>query len=176
MSLSDLASIGSFVSGLAVLISLAYLTIQVRQAERNQKAQIQQGRAARLVDLQLRLTEPANSEIYMRGQGGEAFESATDLQRYRNLILASLYSMEDSFLQHKAGLLGDSDFASFRLRMAAVFANIGFRAMWRDLRTFHGPDFRAFCDELANSSLDHSRSNNSLRWRESLAKEREMKA
>jgi len=53
MSLSDLASLGSFVSGLAVLISLIYLAIQVQQAEQNQKAQIQQGRAARLVDLQL---------------------------------------------------------------------------------------------------------------------------
>lgn len=31
MSLSDLASIGSFVSGVAVLASLIYLALQVRQ-------------------------------------------------------------------------------------------------------------------------------------------------
>jgi hypothetical protein len=31
MSLSDLASLGSFVSGFAVLISLIYLALQVRQ-------------------------------------------------------------------------------------------------------------------------------------------------
>jgi hypothetical protein len=105
MSLSDLASLGSFVSGLAVLISLIYLAIQVQQAEQNQKAQIQQGRAARLVDLQLRLADSANAEIYVRGMNGEAFEAATDVQRFRGLILASLYSMEDTFLQHKAGLL-----------------------------------------------------------------------
>ena len=49
MSLSDLASLGSFVSGLAVMISLIYLAVQIRQAERNQKAMIQQGRTARMV-------------------------------------------------------------------------------------------------------------------------------
>ena len=34
MTLSDLASIGSLISGIAVLISLIYLSLQVRQAEK----------------------------------------------------------------------------------------------------------------------------------------------
>jgi hypothetical protein len=39
MSLSDLASLGSFISGAAVLVSLIYLAIQVRQNTRNVRAQ-----------------------------------------------------------------------------------------------------------------------------------------
>ncbi len=57
MTLSDLASLGSFVSGAAVLISLVFLyfqirqvNAQVRQAERNQRALLQQGRAGRAAD------------------------------------------------------------------------------------------------------------------------------
>ena len=34
MALSDLASLGSFVSGVAVLISLEYLALQICQAEK----------------------------------------------------------------------------------------------------------------------------------------------
>src|SRR6185369_1973473 len=37
MTLSDLAAIGSLVSGFAVLISLVYLSLQVKQTERNQQ-------------------------------------------------------------------------------------------------------------------------------------------
>ena len=37
MSLTDLASLGSFVSGVTVLISLIYLALQVRQAEKNDR-------------------------------------------------------------------------------------------------------------------------------------------
>ena len=41
MSLNDLASIGSFVSGMAVVISLIYLSIQIRQNTRHERAAMQ---------------------------------------------------------------------------------------------------------------------------------------
>src|SRR5579862_4809924 len=50
MTLADLASIGSLISGVAVLISLIYLALQVRQAEKNQRALMNQGTAARVSD------------------------------------------------------------------------------------------------------------------------------
>jgi hypothetical protein len=43
MTLSDLASIGSLVSGVAVLVSLVYLSSQVRQTEKNQRALMESG-------------------------------------------------------------------------------------------------------------------------------------
>ncbi len=55
MSLSVLASLGSFVSGFAVLISLIYLALQVRQTERNQQVSIRHSRATRIVELHLAL-------------------------------------------------------------------------------------------------------------------------
>jgi len=170
MSLSDLASIGSFVSGLAVLISLIYLAVQVQQAERNQKAQIQQGRAARMVDLQLHLAEQNNADVMLRGLSGEEFKSALDLQRFRNLAMAVFYSVEDTFLQHKNGLLDDSEFDGFRMRMAALFANTGFCAIWSELRLFHGRAFREFFDEIARTSSVPASANALERWRESLAR------
>jgi hypothetical protein len=58
MTFSDPASVGSFVSALAVLISLIYLALQVRQAERNQRALMQQGRADRVSGYCLKMAEP----------------------------------------------------------------------------------------------------------------------
>src|SRR5215469_13035796 len=58
MSLSDLASLGSFVSGVAVLASLVFLYfqlrqigLQVKQAEKNQQASIRQARVTRGVEM-----------------------------------------------------------------------------------------------------------------------------
>src|SRR5215472_12830534 len=74
MSLSDLASIGSFVSGIAVLVSLLFLYFQVRQvnqqviqAERNQRALIQQGRAQRAADHAWRMADPELATTYWKG-------------------------------------------------------------------------------------------------------------
>jgi len=58
MSLSDLASLGSFVAGFAVLTSLVYLALQVRQSERNQQISIRHSRVSRTVELHLALATP----------------------------------------------------------------------------------------------------------------------
>ena len=62
MSLSDLASIGSFVSDVAVVVSLIYLSVQVRHADRNQQAAIRQGRSTRTVDLFMLATDPSAAD------------------------------------------------------------------------------------------------------------------
>jgi hypothetical protein len=46
ISLSDISSIASLVSSIAVVISLFYLSIQIRQAQKNQRAIMQQGRSS----------------------------------------------------------------------------------------------------------------------------------
>ncbi len=38
MSLTDLASLGTFISAIAVVVSLVYLALQVRHAEKTQRA------------------------------------------------------------------------------------------------------------------------------------------
>ena len=65
MSLSALASLGSFVSGFAVLISLVYLALQVRQTERNQQISIRHSRVSRTVELHLALSDPAVADAWL---------------------------------------------------------------------------------------------------------------
>src|SRR5690242_3923725 len=58
MSLSDLAALGSFVSGLAVAVTLILLLLQMRQSDRNQRASMQLGLATRANDLYARMSDP----------------------------------------------------------------------------------------------------------------------
>ena len=69
MTLSDLASIGSLVSGMAVLASMVFLYFRLRQmnaqaqqAERNQRAVIRLGRVAQRIDLNIALMEPSAAD------------------------------------------------------------------------------------------------------------------
>src|SRR5690348_18217117 len=78
MTLSDLASLGSFISGFAVLVSLIFLYFQLRQiseqvnqTERNQRALMQQGRANRVTDTTLRLAETEMSSVWCRARRGD---------------------------------------------------------------------------------------------------------
>ena len=86
MSLSDWASIGSLVSSIAVLISLIYLALQVRQAERNQQASIRQGRATRMVDIILAAGEPVETGFAAQKRRRHAVHVA-GLRRLRCVVV-----------------------------------------------------------------------------------------
>jgi len=68
MSLAELASLASSV---AVVVSLVFLGLQIRQSNRNQRSLMQQGRSARNVELLSRLSDPRVSDVISRAANGE---------------------------------------------------------------------------------------------------------
>ena len=148
MSLSDLASLGSFVSGFAVLVSLVYLALQVRQAERNQRALAQQARATRFSDHLDRIAVSDAFDAYTKVIGGDPKATLRDLDQSSFLFRASIYGFEDSYLQHAQKLLDDAAFKSTIGAMKVVFSFPGARAMWKRQRQWHESGFRSFVDDV----------------------------
>lgn len=129
MTLADLSSLGSFISGIAVLVSLVYLALQVRQNTKHSQALIQQGRAARIADTALRIAKLRADDGLNGCFEGALDASAKDVSRFLNVARAVFISAEDSFLQAEQGLLGSSAFESFNasLRARRGFIRIGCR-------------------------------------------------
>ena len=95
-----------------VLISLIYLALQVRQAEKNQQASIRQGRATRAVDIILAAGDPALAEALPKEPPARRYHQA-EFGQFAAIYGAFLASAEDTWLQHKEGLLSEAVFASF---------------------------------------------------------------
>ncbi len=146
MSLSDLASLGSFVSGFAVLVSLVYLALQVRQTERNQQISIRHSRASRIVELQLALADPAVTDAWLRGSGSPLEITQTQLSQFTNLCRALFFHFEDSFYQREEGLLNDDAFETVVAGVRLLGRSPGFRAAWRFGRPNFGGRFLEFMD------------------------------
>jgi len=147
MLLSDLASLGSFVSGLAVLVSLIYLALQVRQAEKNQQSSIRLARTTRGVDIVLRTTDSAICEASMAVTTG----AGTDIQwlQFFTVISASISHLEDSFFQFRSGLLPGDAFRTFTAQVKSSLARPEVRAFWdTTLRSRFDTEFAAFVDSL----------------------------
>src|SRR5215472_16155920 len=116
MSLSDLASLGSFVSGIAVLASLVLLffqmrqmTEQVKQSERNQQAAVQQARNHKRIDsLRDRSVDDGLSEALRLAN--ERPDDMTPIQysKFQAASLAVYFLAEDTYYQGKQGLMSDT--------------------------------------------------------------------
>ena len=149
MTLSDLASVGSLVSAIAVLVSLIYLAQQTRQNTRHTRALIQQGRAVQSTDNPLRWAESETlADLYMRGNAGDRSLSRVEVMRYTMLIVSLFWYFEDQFHQHRDGLVADDRFEGTRATVAIDFRWPGFRACWRQNRYLFGGPFRAFMDDI----------------------------
>jgi hypothetical protein len=138
MSLSDLASLGSFVSGVAVLISLIYLALQVRQTKRNQQIAIRHSRATRIVSLQLALADRAVADAWLHGSASPQEITPTEVSQFINLCRALFFHFEDSFYQREEGLLNDDAFETVVAGARLSARSPGWRAAWRIAR----PNFR----------------------------------
>ena len=178
MTLTDLASIGSFISGLAVLVSLVFLYFQLRQvgaqvqqAERNQQASIRQGRATRVVDMNLAATEPSLVEALAKGVAGTTGMTSAQLTQFSLFCRATFLNGEDSFFQHQDGLLSDASFASYTGGMLETFSLPGFRVMWKYQRGIFASEFVAFMDKLVGEAPKVSPVDRVAQWNADIAVE-----
>jgi len=148
MSLSDLASLGSFVSGLAVVVTLIFLLLQMRQSNLNQRALMQQMRSARSIDTVLKHTDPFVSEVVERGFRNDLSLDDSRVRAFIEMQIANLLNWEDSYHQNRLGTLdtqnAEADVAVLRL----VASMPAFRAAWRMVRNTFSTEYRAHVDTI----------------------------
>jgi hypothetical protein len=152
MSLSDLAAIGSLVSGVAVLVSLIYLALQTRQNVLNQRAVNHHGRAQELSSFLRFITQEDLAGIVDRAAAGDNSLSDVEIVRYLWATQSILVTTEETFLQHEAGLLDAQFWASIERGTRLQCTIPGFRACWPLLRDRFAPEFTSYIDQLIRST------------------------
>lgn len=172
MNLSDFSSIASIVSSAAVVISLIYLSLQIKQAQRNQQALMQQARTAGITDMNIALADPAIAVTYNKGLAGDPDMTETEVRQFLSLARCGFINAENNFIQHRDGLMSDDAFqASLEgARFQAAFP--GLRAAWRQTRGAYGGRFATFMDSVVASGESAPAPKPLSDWRMALASER----
>ena len=70
MTLEQLANLGEFISGIAVIASLVYLAMQIRQNTKTVKSSTLLGNTEIWSAMLLKMSEPENVGAYMYGSSG----------------------------------------------------------------------------------------------------------
>jgi hypothetical protein len=172
MTLSDLASIGSLVSGMAVLVSLIYMNLQTRQNTKHTMALIQQGRTEGITDwLNALASDPSLLECYLRGTAADPSMNDLEAARYVVLSTARFYSYEDQFYQHQEGLLGEARFAGLLEAAKGSLRSPGSRTSWTLMRATFGTGFRKFMDDIMREARPEPAANLGTLFRSAAADE-----
>jgi hypothetical protein len=165
MMLPLLSTLAGTVSAFAVLISLMFVRRQIQQAGKNQRALIQQGRACRSVDIAIRLIDSGFAEAYHRCMDGDTEITETQLVQFIGYCRAVILGAEDSFLQHRAGLLDEPAFNSFKMTLLGLFASPGMRASWSIVRDWYDAEFAVFLDGVVKEATDRPNAKQHAQWK-----------
>ena len=110
MSFNELSQVlgnwGEFIGSIAILITLIYLAVQVRQARRSAMfASVQANRAERMAWFQSNRDSPFMPHIFAKAEAGQPLtsEEAFRLRSHNSALWGSIYSQ---WLQQEMGLWG----------------------------------------------------------------------
>jgi hypothetical protein len=171
MSLSDLSALGSFISGIAVVVSLVFLSLQIRQSNQNQRSLMQQGRANRRIDLLLRRADPYLSGIILRAAECDPTLEPAQIMSYSMVVMAVFEGYEDTFLQHQAGTMDIASWNTELVSMRSYFAAPSVRGIWRRFRDSFTDDFRILVDLQMKDVRAAKTGDLAAAWRAALAEE-----
>jgi len=113
---------------LAVLVSLVYVSIQIRQTERNQRALINQGAMVAM------LPQPEFAAAWVKVVAGEKDYTALEYWHLAVVLRGLLGSLQESLLQKKAGLIGQVTTDYIELGVHFFLSQPVIRAIWSNSR------------------------------------------
>lgn len=148
MTLADIASIGSLINGVAVLISLIYLSIQVRQAEKGQRTTLQQSTSERGIDIVRHWADADIARAYTKAQSGATDLTSLEAFQLNMQFRSSLLSFQDNFMLQKISMIDTVQLDSISRAVQALLAQPVLRAMWNMMRNSFAPEFAEFIERL----------------------------
>jgi len=156
MSLSDLASLGSFVSGLGVLASLVFLYIQLRQlraqlaqGEVNQREMINEASATRLSDYLRWTAEPSNSQLMARVIEGERTFKSEEVVRLGLMFRWNIIHLQAVTQHFEAGLIDAAALEGARAGISRLLLSFAvYRAIWAILADTFASSIRKVVEDL----------------------------
>src|SRR5262249_25681908 len=144
---------------------------EVRQSERVQRATMQQGRADRASTASLTMASAGLARIWQKGLSPKPDLTAEEFAQWALICRAAFLSGEDSYLQHKAGLLDEVAWGSYVAGAHFYMASPGMRAMWNVSSNQFGVDFRKFVDDIVARVPLTCPADSYVTWQEQLRSE-----
>jgi hypothetical protein len=148
MTLTDVASIGSLASGVAVLVSLIFVGVQVMQNTRAIRAQIHQNITDGWIGVCAISADHGRSFAEGLAADEKSFAAMPDEEKvvYMAAIFVFFKHYENMYLQHREGFVRDEDWNAWVSHMFMYWRMPGVQLWWKARRDAFSPEFRNFIE------------------------------
>jgi hypothetical protein len=149
MTLGELADVGELVGGVAVVASLVYLAVQIRQNTRAVRGSTLHFNTDLWAALFQHLSDPAAAQAYIAGMSGRSDIKPLHYTQFYFICKTIFLALEDQFYQARQGILDPVIYAAYeRATREQLLAFPGFRIFWQQTRETFSPPFVERIDAL----------------------------
>ena len=149
--LDALGNIGDFVGGIAVIVTLIYLAVQVRHNTRSTRLASMQSTMLAAQNVAILPAQDRDLARVVRvGLTTPDELDADEFQQFRYFLMNLLRVHEDMFVQHRAGVVDDQTWMARSASLRTIFSMPGGRRVW-DSSNAYRDDFQAWME----SELGH---------------------
>ena len=157
MDIMELGAIGELVGGVAVVASLVYVGLQVRQSTQTTRAASHHATIDSLREWSLSIVEDNDvADLWLKGNADSTLLDERDQLKYTMLMFALLRIFETNFYQNQVGTGERKLLHSEELNMQWLFSNPGVQRWWRDQPFALDSDFAEYIESLLPSGADRS--------------------
>ena len=147
MTLQDLGNVGEFLGAVAVLVSLIYLALQIRQNTTTVRA----GTSAAISESLARFQEvvgsdPKTARLWIRGFGGDPSLDSEDALQFGLLFASYMRRVENAYYQQLRGFVDPQHWQTTERTLSTLMGSMGARDWWARSRNIYSDRFAAYVD------------------------------
>jgi hypothetical protein len=150
LTLQDLGNLGELISAIAVVISLVYLAVQIRQNTTTLRASSYQAVLdSSRSDNELVLVHPHLERVYRIGRRDPTALTDEERPLFRHLISQLLLNHETIFLQYQHGVIDEDLWRRRQIALRVLVLQPGVRQWWAGSgRNYFDSGFQELVDSL----------------------------
>ena len=158
MSVAELGAVGEFISSIAVLITLVFLTIELRRNARLLMRSNARQTASDSAHALSQLLPEDVSEIIRRGTT-EGMAALDPSERYRFDLgfCVWLYPLEQAFADFRLGIYPPDHLVGHENAICGFLGSPGGSEWWAERKVWFGTEFRAEVDQLLEAEREEGR-------------------
>lgn len=141
-------AIGEILGAIGVIVTLIYLSKQLRINSVEMRRQGQSDLTNRRHQIWIHLFEdPDRSELFMRGLDNE-LKNQREATQFNGLLIAQLYHYQDCMIKNNTGIMPGDLWDAEKKMLGSIAGDPGFKAVWPVLTSFFTPTFVSLIENL----------------------------
>lgn len=159
MDWSALSAVANVLAAVAVMVTVAYLAIQIRENTRATRSQTYQLATSALAEMAAIVgSDTELARIFRVGMVTPEKLDQDEFAQFGYLGISLFRRFENVFFQHQSGMIDEDFWIGHRDNILWFFHRPGMQAWWRDRKFAFSKSFREFLDRSTPSEISSPQS------------------